>query len=163
MGQVRNKESIHNASLRAAVDPRFEAMHDALEAAYYGGWRQGLPSPVTVGNHTFDVVNGTPAIVQANPPATSVSFAVGRDAGSTAREKAKIFFDAVHGLLFWYYDLALHAENLSRPADQRIPSSEYDDMADEFGAVVDSRSAYSRRLLDALRARNPDLAFPDSL
>lgn len=87
----RNRDGVADADLRRDVDPVFEALHDGLEAAYYGAWRHGRSQPW----QGYDV-QPTPAL-------------------------SKQLFDDLHGLIFHHREMALDAADERRPIAERVP------------------------------------------
>lgn len=152
MAAPRNRTGIQFAALRDGFDQRFEAVHDALEVAYYQFWRQGLPSAVTVGPRTYDVIVGVPTIVLgAAVPPTTTTFP-----GMSAKE----FFDTLHGLIWQQYTVQFHQRNLAQPADQRIPTAKYDDITDNAGNVIGSRAAIAQAAIDAQKSAGIEFTVP---
>ncbi len=114
MSHVRNYRNVVFEGLRTQVEPRFTALHDKLENAYYGtpqldsrgeltaraqdGWKHGVSHPITIGSKTFDV--------QANP------------------RESKLLFDKLHGLIFHKLQLAMIAQNEANP--EKIPLDRLD-------------------------------------
>lgn len=92
MATTRNRTGILDADLRADVDPIFEALHDALERAYYDHWRHGRSQPW----QGYDV--------QATP------------------EASKLLFDQLHGAIWHAHEVALADADDARPAGQRRPA-----------------------------------------
>lgn len=92
MATTRNRTGILDADLRADVDPIFEALHDALERAYYDHWRHGRSQPW----QGYDV--------QATP------------------EASKLLFDRLHGAIFHHHEIALADADEARPAGRRRPA-----------------------------------------
>lgn len=90
MSATRNREGIADAEIRAQVDPTFEALHDALETAYYKFWRQGRSQPW----QGYDV--------QATPA------------------QSKALFDDLHGAIFHAREVALDVADQQRPVNERI-------------------------------------------
>lgn len=91
MATTRNRTGILDADLRADVDPIFEALHDALERAYYDHWRHGRSQPW----QGYDV--------QATPAAS------------------KQLFDQLHGAIWHEHEIALADADEARPVGQRRP------------------------------------------
>lgn len=91
MATVRNRNT-PDAELRAGVDPIFEALHDALERAYYDHWRHGRSQPW----QGYDV--------QATPA------------------ESKQLFDQLHGAIWHEHEIALADADEARPVGQRRPA-----------------------------------------
>jgi len=89
---ARNRERIADAALRAAVDPTFEQLHDALETAYYQYWRRGI-------SHPWQGYDVQPTL-----------------------EESKRQFDALHGALFHEHEVALAIADEARPVERRRPA-----------------------------------------
>ncbi len=136
MAQIRNFAGIQFEALRQRIDGAFNALHDALEEAYYGergadgrwvpgtGWRNGQSKPWM----GFDKT-ATPAA-------------------------SKALFDRLHSSLWTAYGLVFHEENLKQP--QPYARERYDTVRDDAGVVIGSRVETARASLRALRTARPD-------
>ena len=112
---TRNRTGIQFASHRDGFDQTFEAVHDALSAAYYDNWKLGTAFPWTYKSNTYNVVNGTPRIrFQGGGQQTFP--------GMTAKQ----FFDDLHGMLHAQYAIRFHAMIEALPEAQRPPPEKYD-------------------------------------
>jgi hypothetical protein len=124
----RNLAGVQHQEVREIVDARFNALHDELEACYYGAWRQGKSKPF----HGHDI--------QANP------------------EESKLLFDRLHGMIFHLRELAFHRANLQEiPKARRVALTDYQTIHDAEGRAVDSRQALSKRHLRECLALGLDL------
>lgn len=148
MAALRNRTGIQFAALRDGLDQKFEAVHDALETAYYQSWRQGLSHPVTIAGRTYDVLAGVPTIVLGQaPPQTKTFPGIG----------AKEFFDRLHGLLWQHYTVRFHQLNLNQPPASRISTARYDDIVDDVGNVVGSKAAQAQAQIAAITLEGIEL------
>ena len=96
MAATRNFDNVQFASLRANVDPPFNALHDELEEAYYQFWKLGQSHPWL----GFDV--------QATPA------------------ESKALFDRLHGALWWAYDIKLNDANDALAQPDRFDADRID-------------------------------------
>jgi len=145
---VRNREGIQFAAFRDGFDQRFEAIHDALEEAYYNFWKRGSPQPVVIAGRTLDVVAGVPTLVTNQGPPQTRTFP-----GLSAKD----FFDRLHGLIWHHYQIKFHRRNMALPLGSRIPLAKYEEIRDEAGTVVERRSETAQARIDALNAEGIDL------
>lgn len=145
MAAPRNRDGIQFAAIRDGFDQRFEAVHDALEVAYYQHWRQGEAHAMQIGDLIFNVVNGTPRIrrVSTNNLRTFPSVT------------PKQFFDRLHARIWRMYTVQFHARVMALPDDQRPQAHKYD--VTEWQARADADQAE----LDADGAAGFDLEIPE--
>jgi len=141
---ARNRTGIQFAAIRDGFDQRFEAVHDALSAAYYDFWRQGDAQAVTIGDLLFNVVGGTPRIrrISTNNLRTFPSVT------------AKQFFDRLHARIHREYTVRFHQRVLDLPLAERPAAEKYD--LTEQQARADAEQAE----LDADTAAGFDLEIP---
>ena len=62
-------------------------------------------------------------------------------------------FDKLHALIFLYRDVAFHAENMRRPAKERIDEAEYNYVLDGQGRMAGKLSSRSAQKIAELRAQ----------
>ena len=134
----RNYDRVKHEALRRVIDDRFNQMHDDLEEAYYGprdgngrfvpgtGWRNGLSSPWL----GFDV-QVTPSL-------------------------SKVLFDRLHGMLWQFYTLVFHEENLKQA--EPFKSNEYDTYREQNDAGARIGPTLSRvgEMKTTIQARSVD-------
>ncbi len=128
---VRNFDRVQFADLRKKVDPMINELHDSLTRAYYDYWRHGQSCPW----QSFDV--------QATP------------------KESKVLFDTLHGLIFEHHTRVFHEENQALPAKDRIPEEKYNEIRDETGALVGTRSDEAATKIAALKAEGIEITVPD--
>ena len=68
-------------------------------------------------------------------------------------------FDKLHGLIFLMRDVEFHQKNLEQPADERIPESEYNDIFDRDGKVIDKKDLESLKRITDLKLEGFELTI----
>lgn len=115
------KPELHNkmllAKVRQIIDPCVVDLADELSTCYYQFWKKGL----------------------------SKEF-YGYDKKKTVAE-SKTQFDTLHGMIYLIHECLLHKQNSIMPAEDKVSSVKYNDILDENGMVVDSRSNKAVRQL----------------
>ena len=135
MWRNRNYDGVRFDELRRLMDDRFHGLHDELEEAYWGnrdsngrwipgtGWRNGISKPW-----------------------------LGLDLQATP-EDSRIYFDLLHGMLWQFYTVVFHEENLKRPTP--YPAEKYDLKAeiDDKGDPTGNTISYVAKVKAALLVR----------
>lgn len=148
----RKFDGIQFETIRKRIDARFNAVHDALEDAYYGtpqfdgsgkfterlqdGWKHGVGNAFKNGTKTYDKA-ATPAL-------------------------SKTQFDKLHGLIWDMYQIERVADNAKLPPPQRKSVDKLDPFKNDAQGVptIKRYSDLAQDRIDALKLENLELVIP---
>lgn len=128
---TRSLTGVQFENIRTKIDDKFNDCHDRLSAAYYDG---GI---FTQSGYTWDF-----GVLKTNNAVD-----------------AKILFDKLHGLIFFIRDIVFNETNLGLPKNQQYPQSAYNELRDESGNLITTKTTLAQTVINLLKAEGIELVI----